>query len=107
MQVLRPGDPHLQTTSLDSFISASARDPFTSRIVVDTGDEWGENANARRIRWIESNPKCGGAAITGISLSRLRSTGPTSARHERRKTLAYRRDRRTTCGPTNKPLSTT
>ena len=29
---------------LDSFISASARDPFTARIVVDTGAEWGPNA---------------------------------------------------------------
>ena len=29
---------------LDSFISASARDPFTARIVVDTGDSWGPNA---------------------------------------------------------------
>ena len=29
---------------LDSFISASARDPFTARIVVDTGDAWGPNA---------------------------------------------------------------
>ena len=29
---------------LDSFISASARDPFSRRIVVDTGDEWGRNA---------------------------------------------------------------
>ena len=29
---------------LDSFISASAREPFTTRIVVDTGDEWGPNA---------------------------------------------------------------
>lgn len=29
---------------LDSFIAASARDPFTSRIVVDTGAEWGPNA---------------------------------------------------------------
>ena len=29
---------------LDSFISASARDPFTARIVVDTGDEWGPKA---------------------------------------------------------------
>ena len=26
---------------LDSFIAASARDPFTARIMVDTGDEWG------------------------------------------------------------------
>ena len=29
---------------LDSFIAASARDPFTARIVVDTGDGWGSNA---------------------------------------------------------------
>ena len=29
---------------LDSFVSASAREPFTARIVVDTGDEWGPNA---------------------------------------------------------------
>ena len=30
--------------AFDSFISASARDPFTRRIVVDTGDAWGPNA---------------------------------------------------------------
>ena len=30
--------------ALDSFIAASARDPFTARIVVDTGDGWGPNA---------------------------------------------------------------
>ncbi len=29
---------------LDSFIAASDREPFTSRIFVDTGDEWGPNA---------------------------------------------------------------
>ena len=29
---------------LDSFIAASARDPFTARIMVDTGDQWGPNA---------------------------------------------------------------
>ena len=29
---------------LDSFIAASAREPFTTRIVVDTGDEWGTTA---------------------------------------------------------------
>ena len=29
---------------LDSFISASAREPFTARILVDTGDGWGPNA---------------------------------------------------------------
>ncbi|MDE0659750.1 MAG: restriction endonuclease [Gammaproteobacteria bacterium] len=32
----RIGKPHL-----DSFISASARQPFTARIFVDTGDSWG------------------------------------------------------------------
>ena len=35
----RIAKPHL-----DSFISASAREPFTSRIFVDTGDSWGPNA---------------------------------------------------------------
>ncbi len=35
----RISKPHL-----DSFISASARDPFTARIVVDTGHPWGPNA---------------------------------------------------------------
>ena len=35
----RMSKPHL-----DSFIAASARDPFTARLVVDTGDEWGLNA---------------------------------------------------------------
>ena len=35
----RISKPHL-----DSFIAASARDPFTSRLFVDTGDEWGRNA---------------------------------------------------------------
>ena len=29
---------------LDSFIAGSEREPFTRRIVVDTGDEWGPNA---------------------------------------------------------------
>ena len=29
---------------LDSFVAASAREPFTARIVVDTGDGWGPNA---------------------------------------------------------------
>ena len=35
---------------LDSFISASARDPFTRRIVVDTGHEWGRNAKFDLLR---------------------------------------------------------
>ena len=35
----RISKPHL-----DSFIAASARDPFTTRLVIDTGDGWGPNA---------------------------------------------------------------
>ena len=34
----------LSKPQLDSFLAASAREPFTARIVVDTGDEWGPNA---------------------------------------------------------------
>ena len=46
----RISKPHL-----DSFISASARAPFTHRIVVDTGDPWGQNA----VKAIDGlRPKC-------------------------------------------------
>ena len=34
----------ISKADLDSFIAASACDPFTARIVVDTGDEWGATA---------------------------------------------------------------
>ena len=34
----------ISKSAIDSFISASDREPFTARIVVDTGDEWGRNA---------------------------------------------------------------
>ena len=34
----------ISKNALDSFISASARDPFARRMVVDTGAEWGPNA---------------------------------------------------------------
>ena len=37
-------ETRIAKTDLDSFISASARAPFTARLVVDTGDEWGPNA---------------------------------------------------------------
>ena len=37
-------DTRISKPHLDSFISASARDPFTARIVVDTGHTWGPNA---------------------------------------------------------------
>ena len=40
---------------LDSFIAASAREPFTSRMFIDTGDSWGTNAR----KTIESvKPAC-------------------------------------------------
>ncbi len=40
---------------LDSFISASAREPFTARMFIDTGDSWGTNAR----KTIESvKPAC-------------------------------------------------
>ena len=46
----------ISKAQLDSFIAASAREPFTARIVVDTGDEWGANAK----KTIESlKPACG------------------------------------------------
>ena len=41
---------------LDSFISASARDPFTACIVVDTGDGWGPNA-LKTVKGLK--PSCG------------------------------------------------
>ena len=37
-------DTQITKGHLDSFIAASAREPFTSRMVVDTGGEWGPNA---------------------------------------------------------------
>lgn len=37
-------DTRISKAHLDSFIAASARDPFTSLLVVDTGAEWGPNA---------------------------------------------------------------
>ena len=52
---------------LDSFISASARDPFTARIVVDTGDGWGPNA----VKTIASlKPSCGVIRVSDLE-SRL------------------------------------
>ena len=34
----------ISKSHVDSFIAASARKPFTSRMFVDTGDKWGDNA---------------------------------------------------------------
>ena len=40
-------DTRITKGHLDSFLGAASLDPFTSKIIVDTGGEWGENA--RRI----------------------------------------------------------
>ncbi len=37
----------ISSKALDSFIAASARAPFTSRMVIDTGDEWGAMARKK------------------------------------------------------------
>ena len=37
-------DTRISKPALDSFISASASERFTSRLIVDTGGEWGPNA---------------------------------------------------------------
>ena len=45
----------IQKAALDSFISASSRQPFTSRMVIDTGHSWGRTA----LHTIESlDPPC-------------------------------------------------
>ncbi len=48
-------DTRISKPDIDSFISASARDPFTARIVVDTGHPWGPNAK-KTIAGLK--PKC-------------------------------------------------
>ena len=50
----QPGT-RLQMGHLNNFIAASARDPFTRRLFVDTGDEWGPNA---RKTIIGLKPEC-------------------------------------------------
>ncbi len=69
---------------LDSFISASAREPFTARTVVDTGDEWGPNA----VNTIEGlTPAC--AVLRFGDLEGRPVDWPDLARHEP-ESLAYR-----------------
>ena len=71
---------------LDSFISASARDPFTARIVVDTGDEWGPNAK-RTIDRLK--PEC--AVLRFGDLAARPFDWPDLSRQEP-EALAYRRE---------------
>ena len=69
---------------LDSFIAASAREPFTARTVVDTGDEWGPNA----VNTIEGlTPAC--AVLRFGDLEGRPVDWPDLARHEP-ESLAYR-----------------
>ena len=69
---------------LDSFISASAREPFTARVVVDTGDEWGPNA-VNTIAGL--TPAC--AVLRFGDLEGRPVDWPDLARHEP-ESLAYR-----------------
>ena len=69
---------------LDSFISASAREPFTARMVVDTGDEWGPNA-VNTIAGL--TPSC--AVLRFGDLEGRPVDWPDLARHEP-ESLAYR-----------------
>ena len=56
----RISKPHL-----DSFIAASAREPFTARVVVDTGDGWWPNAVKTIVRLAGSGPRrTGGADVS-------------------------------------------
>ena len=69
---------------LDSFISASARKPFTARMVVDTGDEWGPNA----VSTIDGlTPACSVLRFGDLEVRPV--DWPDLARHEP-ESLAYR-----------------
>ena len=71
---------------LDSFIAASARDPFTARIMVDTGDEWGPNAR----KTIESlKPAC--TVLRFGDLASRPFDWPDLV-HEKPEALTYRRE---------------
>jgi predicted helicase len=37
-------DQHLQKQDIDSFFTASGKEPFTSRLIISTTDKWGKNA---------------------------------------------------------------
>ena len=77
----RISKPHL-----DSFIAASARDPFTARIMVDTGDEWGPNAR----KTIESlKPAC--TVLRFGDLASRPFDWPDLV-HEKPEALTYRRE---------------
>ena len=77
----RISKPHL-----DSFIAASARDPFTARIMVDTGDEWGPNAR----KTIESlKPAC---TVLHFGDLASRPFDWPDLVHEKPEALTYRRE---------------
>ena len=67
--------------AFDSFISASARDPFTRRIVVDTGDAWGRTPHqvagpgTRQSRGVVFARQAGSPATTPTRRDRGRAGG--------------------------------
>ena len=71
---------------LDSFISASARDPFTARIVVDTGDAWGPNA---RKTIVPLKPPCAVLRFTDLASRPFHWPDPI---HGEPEDLSFRRE---------------
>ena len=65
-------DTRIAKPALDSFISASASERFTSRLIVDTGGEWGPNA-LRTIDPIRINSE----SFATATLKAAHLTGPT------------------------------
>ena len=58
---------------IDSFISASNRKCFTSRIIVDTGADWGDNA----LRTVDNlHPECQRIHYTDLARSKFQWPGP-------------------------------
>ena len=91
----------ISKADLDSFIAASARDPFTARIVVDTGDEWGATAN----KTIQSlKPAC--TVVRFGDLASRPFDWPDLV-HEEPEALSYRSRAVQPCGPINRRRSTT
>ena len=86
---------------LDSFIAASAREPFTARIVIDTGDEWGPTA-AKTIAPL--TPAC--AVLRFGDLASRPIDWPDLVR-EAPEALSIHSASRSACGPISKPRSTT
>ncbi|WP_051482754.1 restriction endonuclease, partial [Thioalkalivibrio sp. HK1] len=59
----------ISSAALDSFLAASNRAPFTSRMVIDTGDEWGAMAR-KKIEGVQ--PPCTVIDYTTLANSQVR-----------------------------------